>query len=98
MQVLCVLIGKAAFVAARKQKYVVASLFDQRRMGVAGTNANSNANSNSNSNGSGSGKRRSSVEMVSPFSFSSSTKTTTTTISPTREEMVPLTDDAVNVV
>ena len=31
-QVACVLIGTAAFVSARKQKVVSASLFDQRKM------------------------------------------------------------------
>ena len=33
LQVVCVLIGTAAFVSARKQKALSASLFDQRKLG-----------------------------------------------------------------
>ena len=69
---MCVLIGTAAFVSARKQKYVGASLFDQRRLGIVDNK-----------------KRRSSVH-------SSATPNTNSEIE--MEEMIPLTDDAVDIV
>ena len=35
LQVVCALLGTAAFVSARKQKVLSASLFDQRKLGSA---------------------------------------------------------------
>jgi len=34
LQVICVLIGSAAFVSVRKQRVATASLFDQRKLGI----------------------------------------------------------------
>ena len=76
MQVICVLIGTAAFVSTRKQKYVGASLFDQRKLGIADNK-----------------KRRLSVHS------SSTTNNNDPEIEMAQmEEMVPLTDDAVDIV
>lgn len=72
-QVFCVLIGTAAFVSARKQKYVGASLFEQRKLASAAA-----AEKN---------KRRSSVHS-----------STNEIEMAQRSEMVPLTDDAVDIV
>lgn len=71
---MCVLIGTAAFVSARKQKYVGASLFDQRRLGLVDNK-----------------KRRSSVH-------GSATSAPNSTSEIEMEEMIPLTDDAVDIV
>lgn len=73
-QVMCVLIGTAAFVAARKQKYAGASLFDQRRLGIVDNK-----------------KRRSSVHNSSASDNINKSEIE-------MEEMIPLTDDAVDVV